>query len=175
MEDDTVSISKTVFDEMNWLLEQAPRWVDRGQATTVLTSITVIEELLEAALMARMMPLTKKLRARLFDGYGPLNTLAAKADVAYAFHILSERDYDDMQIIRKIRNEFAHSREPLGFEVKRIEQMVSRLSKPKATCESAYQSYFARAFEIGRAMLASAERDTKRAARGAKVQRKKKR
>jgi len=32
-----------------------------------------------------MQPLSNKMRARLFNGYGPISSLAAKSDIAYAF------------------------------------------------------------------------------------------
>lgn len=153
-----VSISKSQLDQINEILSGAEDWIDRGQAATVLTAISAIEDVFEDVIKSRMVVLSKKMESRLFQGYGPLNTFAAKIDIAFALGLLSERDYADMQIIRKVRNEFAHSRAVTGFEKKEIADLVGRLSKPKKEVDWAYDWYFSRAAEIGYAMIDAAMR-----------------
>jgi hypothetical protein len=67
--------------------------------------------------------------------------------------LLSDPDYADLQIIRKIRNEFAHAEDVLGFEKPGIEALVSRMKKPKTKFESACGWYFARISEIGNDLI----------------------
>jgi hypothetical protein len=144
-----VAIPRKHLDDLGEFLQQAPAWIDRGQAATVLKSVAVYENVLQQCLEACMRPLSAKMRARLFNGYGPISSLAAKSDIAYAFRLLSDADYADLQIIRKVRNEFAHAQDILGFEKPQIEALVSRMQKPKAKIESAYSWYFSRLSEIG--------------------------
>lgn len=156
MNDSAVAITQAQWEEINRVLEQAPNWIDRGQSATVLNTIAIFEDILQESLEGCMRPLSSKMRARLFEGYGPLSTFAARTDVAYAFNLLSEADYWDMQIIRKIRNEFAHSRETMGFEKSKIEAMVARMQKPRAEADTAYRWYFARVTEIGYRLIEAA-------------------
>lgn len=100
-----------------------------------------------------MRPLSAKMRTRLFNGYGPISSFAAKSDIAYAFRLLSDDDYADLQIIRKIRNEFAHAQEVLGFETPKIETLVSRMKKPQSKPAWAYDWYFSRLTEIGNNLI----------------------
>src|SRR5258707_147607 len=108
MNNDLVTITRAHWDGINELLEQAPNWIDRGQAATVLKAIAIFEDVLQACLEGCMRPLTATMRARLFTGYGPISSFAAKTDIAYALGLLTDHDHTDLQIIRKIRNEFAH-------------------------------------------------------------------
>jgi hypothetical protein len=170
---DSMIITRAHWNGIHEILEQAPNWIDRGQAATVLKSIAVFEDVLQACLEGCMRPLAPKMRARLFDGYGPISTLAAKADIAYALNLLSDRDYADLQMIRKIRNQFAHSREVMGFEKREIEEMVSKLQKPATEADTAYRWYFARLAEIGYRIIDAAARVNQRSKTMHKLQRRK--
>lgn len=44
----------------------------------------------------------------LFSGYGPLSTLSSKIVLSYRLGLISNYEYKTIQIIRKIRNLFAH-------------------------------------------------------------------
>jgi hypothetical protein len=150
---DLVTIPRKHLDDLGKLLEQAPAWIDRGQAATVLKSVAVYEDVLQQCLEACMRPLSAKMRSRLFNGYGPISSLAAKSDIAYAFRLLTDDDYADLQIIRKVRNEFAHAQEVLGFETPKIEALVSKMKKPRNKPAWAYDWYFSRMSEIGNNLI----------------------
>jgi hypothetical protein len=138
MDEKFFAITREHLNDVHEFLEKAPGWINRGQAATVLKTITIFEDVLQDCLQGCMRPLTSKIRARLFEGYGPISTFAAKVDVAYALNLLNDEDYADLQTIRKIRNTFAHSREVMGFEKREIDEMVSRMRKPKAEADTAY-------------------------------------
>lgn len=131
MEQDFVTISGKQWSRVNEILDHffqhAPGRIDRGQAATVLKTTAMFEDVMRSCLESCMQPLTPKAAERLFEGHGPISTFAAKIDIAYAFNLLSDENYADLHLIRKIRNEFAHSSEVLGFEKSRTENMVSRL------------------------------------------------
>lgn len=43
------------------------------------------------------------------DNQGPISTFSSKINLAHALGIISEREYRDLHLIRKVRNDFAHS------------------------------------------------------------------
>ena len=79
---------------------------DRGAA---LVGCSVLEESLEQLLRSRMSGAadTKHIDG-LFSGYGPLATFAAKSSLCYALGFIDEAVFRDLEIIRRIRNRFAH-------------------------------------------------------------------
>jgi len=95
-------------------------------ATAILTS-SIIERALEAALIAKMRPISNRLKERLFEGYGPFASFSSKIDVAYALSIISDDVFDDLKIIKEIRNEFAHPKTTIvHFEDEEISIIVRK-------------------------------------------------
>lgn len=91
-----------------------------------------IEKLLEEVIQRRMPNLSNRLTPKLFEGFGPLATVSAKIEIAYALGFISEEDRKDANAIRKIRNEFAHSDEPVNFDHPRITELMPKLPAPKS-------------------------------------------
>ena len=53
-------------------------------------------------------PSSEKEDKELFSGYGPLSTFSSKIVLSYKLGLISNYEYKTLQIIRKIRNSFAH-------------------------------------------------------------------
>src|SRR6185312_12884367 len=82
---------------------------DRG---AVLVAAALLDEVLEKVLretMSNEPHVKKKCVDPLFAPEAALATFASKMKIARAFGILADWMYEDLEIIRKIRNEFAHS------------------------------------------------------------------
>ena len=62
-----------------------------------------------------------------FSGTGPLATFNAKIEMAYLLKIATKECRRVMHVIRRIRNEFAHSVEPIAFDDPKIKDMCSHL------------------------------------------------
>jgi DNA-binding MltR family transcriptional regulator len=62
---------------------------------------------------------------------GPLSSFAAKAKVAYALGLIDEQTKKDLDYIRKIRNEFAHSFKAISFQNSPIREYCNELSTAK--------------------------------------------
>jgi len=78
---------------------------DRG---LVLINATILDELLVRNLQAHLVE--HKDVPKLFNGIGaPLATFSARILFAFAVGLLPEDEYRELNLIRKIRNEFAHS------------------------------------------------------------------
>lgn len=52
----------------------------------------------------------------LFEPFGPAGSFSARIDLACACGLLPKPAYDDLHLIRKIRNDFGHVAEPLTFD-----------------------------------------------------------
>ena len=70
---------------------------------------------------------TKKL---LNDANAPLGTLSARIELTYALGLIDQFEYQEIGLIRKIRNEFAHVRHGLSFEDERIKGLCTSLKSP---------------------------------------------
>jgi mannitol operon repressor len=72
----------------------------------------------------------------LFEGpTAPLATFSARLRVAYAFGLLSKDEYDDINLIRDIRNKFAHQLTGLSFSADAIAVRCHRLISAKVDGE----------------------------------------
>lgn len=86
-----------------------------------------LDNALELALLAKMRILSREMRDRIFDGYGPLSTFAAKIDIAYALEIIPQEFYDSLRKINKIRVKFAHPKFFLNFQDPEISAIIDSL------------------------------------------------
>lgn len=85
------------LDELN---KESPR----GK---VLISTGYLEQMLKDILVAFLMK--DKVVDELFEGgNAPLGTFSARAKLAYTLGLISEPEFHDIDLIRRIRNEFAH-------------------------------------------------------------------
>src|SRR5205823_1925140 len=86
-------------------MEKMGEYFDVHLAITFASSL---EGTLDEALLTKMQPLSREIRDRLFEGYGPLAGFAAKIDLAYALKIIHKRNYDTLRKVKKVRDIFAH-------------------------------------------------------------------
>ena len=98
----------------------------RGSA---IICATIIEESLSMIIKAKLAPSLKK-NDELFDGaYAPLGTFSDRIDFAYRIGLIDVNDRLSFHIIRKIRNEFAHSLDEMTFESEVVVNLVKELFK----------------------------------------------
>jgi hypothetical protein len=64
----------------------------------------------------RQTPEDRKSSTQLFEGYAPLATFSARIQVAYALALLPRVMRDKIEIVRRLRNDFAHESGPLNFD-----------------------------------------------------------
>ena len=108
-------------------VEDIQEETDRGVALSGTAFLDdVIIALLRAAFVDNPMSVEKVL-----EYPGPINSLAARADLAYCLGLLGNNMYADLKIIRKIRNEFAHSHVPISFDKPYIKEMCDILKTPQ--------------------------------------------
>src|SRR6202171_251112 len=107
-------------EQITELISRIRALQSRTHAEIGLVGAAIIEEQLLRALLTKMRPLSGEMRKRLFDGYGPLSSFSAKIDLSYALQIINKDQYDDLTVIRRIRNQFAHAMPLVNFDSPQI-------------------------------------------------------
>src|ERR1700730_17456544 len=88
---------KDSLHQYNDGVKQIIRIVDSHYA---IGGTAAVDNSLRAALLTKMRPLSRAMKDRLFEGYGPLATVAAKIDLAYALEIIPTEIYDQLKKIK---------------------------------------------------------------------------
>jgi hypothetical protein len=87
---------------------------------------------LERAIRSILRPdLSNNLAKRLFEFEGPIGTFASKIDFGFALSIYGRKTNHDLGLVRLIRNEFAHCRLPLRFQMAEVTHVCSHLQLPE--------------------------------------------
>jgi hypothetical protein len=99
---------------------------DRGAAILLATNV---ENALQGAL-TRMFRTRSNIR-KLFGVNSPLGAFSNKIEVGYALGILGQQTKANLDIIRTVRNAFAHAKIPITFETDQVKNACSHLVIPK--------------------------------------------
>ena len=96
---------------------------DRGAA---LVAAAMLDDRLKAMLAAFLIESSEA--EQLLAGFNaPLGTFSARATAAMALGLLERHEFDEISLIRKIRNEFGHAWETIPFESGKVADLVGRL------------------------------------------------
>jgi|SRR6476660_3207432 len=115
---DAEDLLERYFDFMEDFRKEA----DRG---AVLVAAAVIDDLLERTLLAYLLE-NESAKAVVQGFNAPLGTLAARLAAAHAMGLLRDSEKHDCELIRKIRNEFAHELNA-SFDDEKIKAYCKRL------------------------------------------------
>lgn len=123
--------SKSIVPDENNTLAELNRFLalvsGQDDRAMVLSLATFIEDSLGRLLLAYFR--NCKATRELVDGFNaPLGTLGARIKAVYAFGLATEDQYKDMEILRKVRNLFAHNWEGISLDHQDIKAMVGQLS-----------------------------------------------
>lgn len=116
--------------EIGNLVDGLRKITTRTHAGTVMVGAAIIDDGLRGALLSRMPRLSRKMKDRIFDGYGPLNSLSAKCDLAFALGLIDAATYEKISVLKKVRNTFAHSGMLLTFESEEIASVLGNSKTP---------------------------------------------
>jgi DNA-binding MltR family transcriptional regulator len=94
---------------------------DRGCA---LVAAAYLENQISEILEKFFVEQGTKAKDALFDFNGPVGTFSSKIKMAYSLGLIPQEIQNALDLIRKLRNEFAHLHEPLDFESQSIRQRV---------------------------------------------------
>lgn len=116
IDDGTLNYFRSLFKES-----------DRG---AVLISATRLEEkleLLHRAHIAQKVADPKKVLEELFRPYAPLSSFSAKIQLAFAYGLIEAEDYADLNVLRKIRNDAAHTSVEFSLETNEMRQRIMHI------------------------------------------------
>lgn len=118
------------FADYQSMVEMFKQESDRGAA--VLAG-SYVENHLGLYLKSRM--IDQSVAERMFSSEGALSTFSHRIDLAQAFGFLSKQQCEDLNLIKKIRNYFAHHPKKASFSKKPISDWVHNLvaSRTKLT------------------------------------------
>ena len=124
----------THLDEASHRLISAEidRQEDRGAA---IIAAAFLEDRLLFCLANHFKNRDRFLENQLFRGLGPLSSFSAKIDIAFLLGIFDQEGRDQIHIIRRVRNAFAHTMTPLQFTSSNISDMCSNLPNFKKALE----------------------------------------
>jgi DNA-binding MltR family transcriptional regulator len=107
------------------LLEQQES--DRG---CVIFGAAHLEDDLEALLRAHCLKdanAVKKVVDPLFHVYAPFSTFSAKIHVSYALGLIEEQLHTTLDLIRRLRNDFAHERKAVSFQTPKYQSQLREI------------------------------------------------
>jgi len=97
---------------------------ERGAA---LLAGSILDEMLLEILEAYLM--TSKSSRELIQGFNaPLGTFSSRAKACHALGLITDIEYEEIDVIKKIRNEFGHSWDIVSFDNNKINELTKRLS-----------------------------------------------
>lgn len=122
MEDNTEKDNS--FKDLNKLNGYLDRLDDRG---LILSLAAFSEDSLGNLLLAFM--LDNKASKQLIEGFNaPLGTFSSRIKACFSLGLITEMQYNDLELLRKIRNKFSHSWENISINDKDITQQILNLN-----------------------------------------------
>jgi len=96
---------------------------DRGLP---LVGAALVDELLQETLRAFFCQ--GRADGKLLDEpNAPLGSLSSRAQACYSLGLIDDYEYTEIELIRKVRNEFAHSKHGISFQNERVKGLCSSL------------------------------------------------
>jgi len=114
---------------------------DRG---SVLMAAAFIEDKI-TQLVETYMVQNKTIQKKIFAGNGALATFSSKIDIAFLLGLIPKNIYDDLGILRKLRNDFAHNAKSITFQTDYIKDRCNALQVvSKVALRDDTRAYFLR-------------------------------
>lgn len=102
------------LDILEWISIVEEEINVKSDRAMVVTCASILDAQLEI-LLRKFLIRDKKIDMRLFGSNNALSTFSSKQSMCYYLGIISEYEFDTIEIIRKIRNRFAHE-----FKIKKM-------------------------------------------------------
>jgi len=116
-----------IHSKVSELTAQVHVLITSTHSHIVIMGAAALDNALELALLTKMCHLGRDMKDRIFEGYGPLSSFAAKIDIAYVLQIIPRDIYDSLRIVNRIRVRFAHSKQFLSFQDHEISAMIDSM------------------------------------------------
>lgn len=117
---------KSAFLEIDKINESLRQETERG--CVVIAAAFLDEKLTE--LLNKITTGNSTIKKELFDATGPLGSFSGKIKIAYCFGLISDEAYHDLNVVRFIRNKFAHLSVSLTLRDEKLAAKCSSLRLP---------------------------------------------
>lgn len=111
-------------EQLNSTFAEIFKQSDRAAA---IVSGGILEEILQRMITSFMLP-HPNVAKNIFDGVAPISTFAAKIELSYHLGLINIKEYEDLNLIKKIRNQFAHSIKEITFDTDSIKDRCLQLN-----------------------------------------------
>ena len=111
------------------LSEYTAQLEHESERGTVIVSAALMDEALEDLIKAKLVPSPEKEDELFVGAYATLGNFSAKIDFAYRLGLIGLSTRNSLHLIRKLRNDFAHSSLKESFESNRVKSRVRELFK----------------------------------------------
>jgi DNA-binding MltR family transcriptional regulator len=109
--------------ELGRFLKEFNRESDRGAALIAASLLDQrLKEILESYFIQH-----RDINTLFSQPNAPLSTLSAKASMAYALGLIQKNEFEEITLIRKIRNEFGHKWKDVDFKNDRVVTYCNKL------------------------------------------------
>jgi hypothetical protein len=98
---------------------------DRGCA---LMSAAFLEVELENELK-HLLVKNSKIIDKIFEFNGPLGNFSSKISMAFALGLINRNTLNELDLIRKIRNKFAHEHQPISFDNETLVPLIKKMNQ----------------------------------------------
>ncbi|WP_143171677.1 hypothetical protein [Rhizobacter sp. OV335] len=114
--------------DLNLVADVAKQLAIESDRGSVVLGVAWMEEELTRLLKARCLPSTKTDKGdELFGVSAPVGTFSAKTLLAWRLGLVSDETKLKLDAFRKLRNEFAHLRNPITFSTPNIKDRIDHL------------------------------------------------
>lgn len=103
---------------------------DESDRARVIVVACWIEEFLKVRLMNEFSKGNAEAREALFSNNGPFATFSAKTNAAFCAGWIDSDVHHDIRVIRKLRNIFAHSYNPVSLDEEETRNLIQSLRVP---------------------------------------------
>lgn len=104
---------------------------DRPDYAVALLNSSVMDRMLEQLLRIKMVSKDERLLKDLFSERGPMGNLNSKIQMATALGLIEARAAEEMNMIRIVRNAFAHSTGEISFETPEVASVIEASAMTK--------------------------------------------
>ncbi|WP_338692035.1 hypothetical protein V5279_37980 [Bradyrhizobium sp. 26S5] len=103
---------------------------DLADYSVALIGQTFVERALELAILAKLAPFDEEANRQIFsyDSNGPASDFAAKIKIGYVLGLFGPQTKKDLNLIREVRNAFAHSLQAISFKTQEVAEMCKLFS-----------------------------------------------
>lgn len=106
-------------------LQEHQKESDRGCALIIASNL---DNRLSELINSFFINIGEKQKKEIFDGNGCLSSFSSKINICHALGLIPKNEFDDLNIIRKIRNDFAHNEGGIRFTDQNMEDRCNSLT-----------------------------------------------